>query len=188
MKLRLLLSALLLTGTAQALNAQAMVVQPEPALDAARAGVRDTLLVLRDSLHAVHAAGAHLRRDFRGASGETLLSRARAMLAACAASTRSMPAARSAVKNGPAATERARVARERLLAAMDQLAEPLATCETRFAAWAGTADGESVRGYGNRRADEIRDAIRAFENDLTRYFSAQGIRVRPVGAGSAIRS
>jgi hypothetical protein len=75
------------------------VVRPAPPLDSTRAALRDALLVLRDSLVTIDGAAARLQRDFRNASGPSLLSRARVMYQACARSGKAIPTARETVSN-----------------------------------------------------------------------------------------
>lgn len=159
-------------------------VRPEAPLDSARATVRDAILVLRDSLQAVHAGGARMQRDFQSASGAALLSRAAAMRDGCAASARTVPVTRAAIMAGPAGTETARSARARLIAEMDDLSTALAACERAFGAWVEEADGEDVRGYGNRQAETVRTALLAYEERLQRYLGAMRIRIMPIGAGA----
>ena len=79
------------------LAAQTVLRSPPP-LDSARASLRDAVLVLRDSLVTVDGAAARLQRDYREASGPSLLSRAQQMYEACARSGRTVPQARLAVK------------------------------------------------------------------------------------------
>jgi hypothetical protein len=186
MKRSLVVAALLLAGAAPAVHAQAMVVRPAAPLDSARAGVRDAVLVLRDSLQLVHAESARLRRDFRAASAPALVSRARAMRDACAASARTLPATRAVLADGPAPDEKVARLRTQLVAEADRVAAALAACEETFGGWARAADGEAVRGYGNRRADELRSPIRAYEARLDAYLRSIGIRIRPIGAGAPL--
>lgn len=189
-----LLPALALTVSLAAVpgataRAQAITqAQPAPALDSARAGVRDAALRLRDSLTEVQAAGAHLSRDFRSTSSAALISRARIMHQACAAAARSLPAARAVFVAGPADAEFSDTARVRMLAAMDQLHGALTACRTQFGAWTDAGDGEAVRDYGNRRAGEIRASIRAYDNRLNAYLGSLGIELRPRGNPDAARS
>ena len=80
---RLLGLLVLVTAVVHPLSAQT-VIRPTPPLDSARAVLRDALLVMRDSLLTIDGAAARLQRDFRVASGPSLLSRARVMRDACA--------------------------------------------------------------------------------------------------------
>ena len=103
--MRILISVLLgLLGTAP-LHAQ-VVVQPEPPLDSTRESLRDAMLVFRDSLITVDAAAARLQRDYREASGASLLSRARVMRDACGRSARTVPPTRSALLEAKLSTEK----------------------------------------------------------------------------------
>lgn len=185
---RFLLAALLAASAAPSVQAQT-VVKPRPPLDSTQVRVRDAVLVLRDSLQLVHAGGAHMQRDFRGASSAALVSRARSLRDGCAASARTLPQTRAVLSSGPAPTSQARAARTELMARMDTMAAALAECQTQFDDWVKKDDGEAVRGYGNRSAGAIRAPIRAYESQLQLYLGMIGVRIRPIGAGeSPIRS
>jgi hypothetical protein len=157
-------------------------MRPEPPLDSARAAVRDALLVLRDSLGSIDGAAARLQRDFRQASGASLLSRARVVRDACGRSVRTVPAARSAVLAANL-SERNRIKRRaELVAALDRLNGVLNRCESEFAAMSQPGQAETVRGYGNERAVRVLGALRKYEQSLRDFFAAMGIRVMPRGA------
>jgi hypothetical protein len=178
-------SALLLLGllAARPLAGQT-VIRPAPPLDSARAGLRDALLVLRDTLNTIDGAAARLQRDFRAASEPSLVSRARTMYQACARSGRTIPPTRQAVQdfnlNDPVKAKR----RQELLGSMDRLKEAVVRCETEFAAMSRSDQGERVRGYGNDRAIRVQTAIRGYEMALRDFLGVMGIRVQPLGAGS----
>ena len=160
------------------------VIRRAPPLDSARATLRDDLLVLRDSLNSVDGAAARLQRDFRDASGASLVSRARTMYQACARSGRTVPSTRKAVLSF-GLTDSAKVKRrQNLLGAMDQLKDALVRCETEFAAMSQPDQGERVRGYGNDRAIRVQSAIRSYELVLRDFLGTMGIRVQPLGVGS----
>ena len=182
---RILLVAALAASVPATARAQVVVRPPAP-LDPARATVRDAVLVLRDSLQGIHAGRAHLRRDYRDASSQALVSRARVMRDACAASARTLPQTRIAVQKGPTATPQSRSARDELLAEMSRLVAPLEACRGRFDEWVRSSDGDAVRGYANRLADEIEVPIRAYEHRLATYLGTQGIRIRPLGSGTPL--
>jgi len=179
------LSSLLLLGTlaARPLAAQTVVV-PDPPLDSARAALRDNLLVFRDTLNTVDGAAARLQRDFREASGASLISRARTMSQACARSVRTVPPTRHTVQSFKL-TEPAKLKqRQDLLNSLDQLKEALVRCETEFAAMSQPDQAEQVRGYGNDKATRTLTAIHTYEMALRDFFVTMGIRVEPLGAGS----
>ena len=181
----LLLAGVLTISLAPAVHAQT-VFRPRAPLDSAQSAVRDAVLVLRDSLQVVHDGVARMHRDFRGASLAALVSRARSMRDGCAASTRTLPATRAVIASGPAATDKQRSTRERLLAEMDSLSAALAECQKTFGAWVDEEDGESVRGYGNRAAGTVRTAILGYEDRLQLYLRLIGIRIQPLGAGASV--
>jgi hypothetical protein len=174
----LLLGSLVWAGP---VNAQT-VMRAEPPLDSARAAVRDALLILRDSLNTIDGAAARLQRDFRQASGPSLLSRARVMRDACARSVRTVPATRRAVLDAKLLEPQRVKHRRKLVGAMDHLSGALARCQQDFAAMSRPGQAETVRGYGNDRAIRVQTALRQYENALRGFLGTMGIRVTPLGA------
>src|SRR3954452_8229092 len=158
------------------------VIRPDPPLDSARVVVRDALLVLRDSLNTVDAAAARLQRDFRQASGPSLLSRARVMHDACAHSGQTLPSTRLVVREAQLSMPTQVQLRKEFVAAMDQLSQALARCELDFAAMSKPGEAETVRGYGNDRAIKAQSAIRKYETVLSRFLGVMGIKVVPLAA------
>jgi hypothetical protein len=169
---------------AHSLAAQARVVQSQTPLDSTRTAVRDALLILRDSLGTVDAAAARLQRDFRLASGASLLSRARVMHAACARSARTIPPTRKAVVAADLAEPGQRKRRNDLLMALDQLGGTLTRCETEFAAMSRAGQAETVRGYANDRAVKVQGDLRKYEQILRDFFGALDIKVMPLGSSN----
>lgn len=166
---------------AQPMSAQ-IVVQPEAPLDSARASLRDALLVLRDSLVTVDAAAARLQRDYRQASGPSLLSRARVMRDACARSVRTIPSARSAVLRTELSDVNRLKRRVELVGALDTLRGVLTRCEKDFVAMSQPDQAETVRGYANDRAGRVLGSLRRYDQKLSNFLRAMGIRVTPLGA------
>ena len=162
--------------------AQVGAIMPEAPLEASRARVRDALLVLRDSLHAIDGANARLRRDFRATSAAALSGRARSIADACAGAERSVPAARKAVEETRADTRFERDQRVALLKSLDDLAGTLGGCRSDFVAM-GNKGGEQVRGYGNRRAESLQTELRKYDRAVAGFFATYKIDVRPIGAG-----
>src|SRR4051812_26470400 len=160
------------------------VIRPDPPLDSARAVVRDALLLLRDSLTRVDAAAARLQRDFRQASGPSLLSRARVMHQACAHSGQTVPATRRVLLDAQLSQPTRLQRRKQLVAAMEELSKALARCELDFTAMSKPDQAETVRGYGNTRAIRVQSAIRKYEIALSSFLGVMGIKVTPVGANS----
>jgi hypothetical protein len=158
------------------------IMKPEPPLDSARAAVRDALLVLRDSLGTIDGAAARLQRDFRQASGASLLSRARVMHDACDRSIRTVPFAREAVLSASLSQPNRKKRRDELVAALSRLQDVLHRCESEFAAMSKPGQAETVRGYGNDRAVRVVAGLRKYDQSLRDFFSAMGIRVLPLGA------
>jgi hypothetical protein len=174
----LLLTMSLWAGPAMAQT----VIRPDPPLDSARAAVRDALLILRDSLNTIDAAAARLQRDFRQASGPSLLSRARVMHEACAHSKQTVPPTRRVMLDAQLSDPARLKRRKELVEAMDQLAKALARCELDFAAMSKPGEAETVRGYGNDRAIKAQSALRSYEEALRRFLGAMGIKVTPLGS------
>lgn len=172
---------LLLALGAPKLGAQT-VVQPEVALDSARASLRDALLVLRDSLGSIDAAAGRLQRDYRQASGASLTSRARVMAEACAGSARTIPPTRAAVSTADAPDDARAKRRAELLRALGQLRGELDRCRSDFGAMSKQGQGEQVRGYGNDRAGRILAAVREYERVAGGFLAAMGIKVTPRGS------
>jgi hypothetical protein len=163
-------------------------MRPAPPLDSARAALRDAVLVLRDSLITIDAAAARLQRDFRNASGPSLLSRAGVMYQACAGSGKAIPGARKAIESTHL-TEPARIKhRKELLAELGRLKTAVARCETEFAAMSKPGQAETVRGYGNDRAIRVQSALRSYEGVLRDYLGVMGIRIMPLGASRSTAS
>ena len=159
------------------------VMRPDPPLDSARAAVRDALVILRDSLNAIDGAAARLQRDFRQASGPSLLSRARVMREACAGSARVVEPARNAVLGAKLSEPRRLKRRKELVAAMEHLSGALSRCELDFGAMSRPGQAETVRGYGNDRATRVQSALRKYETVLGSFLGAMRIKIPPLGAG-----
>jgi hypothetical protein len=158
------------------------IIRPQPPLDSARAGLRDALLVLRDSLNGIDGAAARMQRDFQAASGPSLLSRARMIYQACARSGRTVPPTKQAVQSFQLTDSTKAKRRLQLLGAMDQLQVALTRCETEFAAMSKPDQAERVRGYGNDRAIRVQTSIRSYERVLRDFLASLHIRVQPLGA------
>jgi hypothetical protein len=160
------------------------VIRPAAPLDSARAALRDAFLVLRDSLVTIDGAAGRLQRDYREASGPALLSRARVMHDACAASRRTVAPTRQAVQSAQL-TDSAKVKRRQdVVAQLDQLKGALARCESEFFDMSKAGEAERVRGYANDRAGKVQRALRSYEMAARDFLSIVGIRVNPVGSGT----
>lgn len=158
------------------------VMRPQPPLDSARAALRDALLVLRDSLNTIDGAAARLQRDYRQASGASLLSRARVMRDACARSVRTVGPTKQAVQAAKLSEPRRVKRRGQLIGAMNQLNGVLARCESQFASMSRRGEAETVRGYANDRAIRVQSAIRKYEQAVREFLGVMGIRVTPLGS------
>jgi hypothetical protein len=165
---------------AQPLSAQT-VIRPEPPLDSARAVLRDALLVMRDSLLTIDGAAARLQRDYRVASGPSLLSRARVMRDACARSGRTVPPTRQVILSAKLSEPHKAKRRQELLGALEQLTSALSQCETEFDTMSQAGQAERVRGYANDRAHQVQISLRTYEQSARNFLGALGIRVVPMG-------
>ena len=173
--------AVLLLGLLVAPAQAQIVAKPAPPLDSARASLRDALLVLRDSLATIDAAASRLQRDYREASGASLLSRAKVMRAACARSVRAVGPTRAAVLGSKLSTPLRQRRQAELVAALDTLNGVLARCDTEFAAMGKPDQGETVRGYGNDRAVRVLNSVRRYEQNVRTFLGVMGIKVVPLG-------
>lgn len=176
----LVLAAMLVAGT---VSAQATVVQPEIPLDSARAGLRDALLVLSDSLMSVDGAAARLQRDLRETSAASLLSRARVMHDACAGSVRTVQPTKTTLLAANLSQPLRLQRRRELLQALDRLHVALTRCEATFETMSQPGQGETVRDYAYARSETVQGAIRKYQENLRDFFTALGIRVLPAGSG-----
>jgi hypothetical protein len=178
---RLVLLMLALTIAPATLHAQTVIVPAKP-LDAPRARVRNTLLMVRDSLITVNSATARLQRDYRHTSAALLTQRARTVAEACARSSRVLPSARDAISQLVSDERQLHRTREGFLQAIDSLRTAMDRCQAEFAAMAVPGKGEEVRGYGNRRAEPIIDALNGYDAAANSYFKTWQMDVRPLGA------
>jgi hypothetical protein len=161
------------------------VIRPDPPLDPTRAAVKDALLALRDSLTTIDGAAARLQRDFRQASGPSLLSRARVMEQACARSVRTIPMTRTVLLDAQLTQPRRVAGRRELLGSMDQLKGTLIHCQQEFAKMSAPGQAETVRGYANDRAARVQSSLRKYEASLRNFFGVMGIKFTPIGATSS---
>ncbi len=159
-----------------------MIRAPEPPLDSARLGLRDALLVLRDSLATINGAAARLQRDYRQSSSASLLSRARVMHDACGRSVRTVPYAREVLVAANLSEPARKKQRGELVRELDRLKGVLSRCEADFAAMSRPDQAETVRGYANARAARVLAAMRKYEHSLRDFFTVMRIRVTPLGA------
>jgi hypothetical protein len=161
------------------------VIRPDPQLDPTRAAVKEALLALRDSLTTIDGAAARLQRDFRQASGPSLLSRARVMEQACARSIHTLPTTRTVLLDAKLSQPRRVAGRQELLDAMDQLKGALTHCQQEFAKMSRPGQAEIVRGYANDRAVRVQSSLRKYEATLRSFFGVMGIKFTPIGATSS---
>jgi hypothetical protein len=143
--------------------------------------LRDALLVLRDSLITIDGAAARLQRDYRVASGPSLLSRARVMRDACARSIRTVQPTRKTILAAKLSQPYKTKRRQELVGALDQLKDALIRCETQFDTMSQAGQAERVRGYANNQASQVQVSLRSYEQSARSFLAAMGIRVVPLG-------
>jgi len=164
---------------AQPLSAQTQ--RPAPPLDSSLAVLRDALLVLRDTLVTIDGAAARLQRDYRVASGPSLLSRARVMHDACARSGRTVPPTRNTILAAKLSQPQQARRRQELVTALDQLKAAVSRCETEFDVMSQAGQAERVRGYANDRALQVLASLRSYDRTARNFLAAMGIKVVPLG-------
>jgi hypothetical protein len=160
------------------------VIRPAPTLDSARVVIRDALWDLRDSLLTIDGAAARLQRDYRQASGPALLARARYMSQACARSSKTVAPARSVVRAADVSAGLRLQHQRNLLLALDSLKLALGACEKEFAAMSRPGQAETVRGYGNDRAQRVQTGLRSYERILRGFLRVMEIPDVPPGITS----
>jgi hypothetical protein len=166
---------------APALRAQAVILPDKP-LDARRAEVRRSLVVLRDSLLAVSVAAARLERDAQHTSAAALQSRARVLQQACASSLRTLPSVRTRIAGMTSASRGQSATQKATLKALDALKPELDRCVEQFGAM--SAKGDEVRDYGVRRSEPVVKAVRVYDARSADFARSHDIPFRPVGAGA----
>lgn len=147
--------------------------------------MRDNYLVFRDTLRGIDAASSRLTRDIRTASGALLLSRSRAVLAACVSTLRSIDATRKSLLESSSASrapERARTGVERSLG---ELRPALSRCVTEFSEYSDPARSNAVRDAGARSAMDAVNSGKKFERAAEALLATLGITVRPFGSGAS---
>jgi hypothetical protein len=137
---------------------------------------------MRDTLAEVSGSIARLQRDFRKASLQVLVSRARQLAADCAAAKRRVPSTRAMIASAPAKSKFVVDEQKRAGNELTRLESELTRCVSEFEALGTPDKGEEVRGYGNRRASPIKAQIRRYDAAITGLFSALEIPHRPLGA------
>jgi hypothetical protein len=162
--------------------AQSDFVRPE-ALDSASAQMRDSYVLVRDTLRQVNAGSALLQRDVRIGSEAVLISRARMLESSCSASLRQLDLARRemlASKLAPRAPAPRRTALDKSLT---DLRSVLLTCVSEYQKLGTRAQAPEIRGRGIAQSRTNQQAVRNFESAADAYLLSLGIKVRPFGAG-----
>jgi hypothetical protein len=174
----------LLVFAAAPITAQA-VVQPEKPLDPAQAEVRDAMVMLRDSLNTLTAAGARFVRGVGPTSSVAWLqARARSLATACTRSRTTMVVVRPAVENGNGTTKAQHNARGNLLASMAALDDSLMACEKTWKARSSRVDATPIREQGPSEVESLNHQAQAFDRRLVAYATTLGFKLPPLGSGT----
>ncbi|MEP7326330.1 MAG: hypothetical protein ABI836_10310 [Gemmatimonadota bacterium] len=158
-------------------------IKPDPKLDSLSASLRDDYLVFRDTLRAIDAASSRLTRDIRTASGALLLSRNRAVRAACANALASIDSARQNLLGSPKAGQAPLGTRTELDKTVGELRPALSRCVAEFDGFSTPAGAIAVRDAGARSASDAVLTGKKFERAAEVFLNMLGITVRPYGAG-----
>lgn len=161
--------------------AQAQVIQPNTRapLTGDRARIHGALVVLRDSLLAVTAAGGRLERDMQTSSDAVLRSRARAIGVACGSSARTTLTAQQAIATSPEPAKDPRQTRVGVLSALKELRGALEKCDADFGEFLKPDHAEQLRGYSVSRSVQTNAAIRRYGTPLHQYLGAIDIVIEP---------
>ena len=161
------------------------VIQPEKPLDRGQAESRDAMVMLRDSLNSVTAAGARLVRGVGPTSSPAWLrARARNVAAACTRSRGMLQTARPVVEGGADSLVVQVNARLTLLAAMAGLDATLTACEATWKERAAAADATPIRERGPSDVEALNQEVQAFDKKLSTYAGTQGFQLPPMGSGT----
>lgn len=146
--------------------------------------MRNSYVSVRDTLRVVSGKSAILLRDIRSATDAVLLSRARGLDAACAASLRHLDRSRGQMLETATARRVPAPRRTALDRAFIELRATLTTCTAEYKGMSHIEKAEEMRARGVNIAAKNQIAIRNFENAAEPYLLSLGIRVRPHGAGA----
>lgn len=177
MKLVVVAAALLVASA----PLQAQMVVTRDTLDANLRDLRDTLVILDDSLHTVQAALAQLQLGHAGASKELLFSRGKSIKNACSSALRNVAPARNVVKEDDWDTDHRTRQQTQLLGAMDDLEQSLSSCESVWGRLATIENAEEIRTAGPHEATSISDHIERYSRVVAGYYKVLGIYVPPAG-------
>lgn len=148
-----------------------------------KASLRDSYLAYRDTLRTIDASTALLLRDIRGRSDALVLSRARAVASACAASRRGLEPTRSAMLESPAVADARPATRQRVADRFAELAVALDACIRDFSPVRSIADVPGFLDRGPAPAVTARDASNQLERAAEVLLKSLHIDIRPFGAG-----
>jgi len=161
------------------------VVPPEKPLAPGQVEARDAMVMLRDSLNSVTAAGARLVRGVGPTSSTAWLqARARSLATACTRSRTTMVTVRPVVEGGKGTSQVQLNSRKNLLASMTALDTSLTACEKTWKARSSAADATPIREQGPSEVVSLNNQAQAFDTKLAAYASALGFRLPTMGSGT----
>lgn len=177
--MRSLLLSLAFLAPAAPLWAQAAVV-PKTALTAQQQAALTAIRDLRDSVLVTSSLLASLQRDLAQKPGPSLEALAGHITIQCEASERQRVSSRKLLASQAFTDKVMLQGQKNMLASMDQLQKPLATCGAVWSPLAQSGKGEEVRGYGISRSKPIVAGLNAFERSVVDVSKDLQLPVREV--------
>lgn len=186
MNCRMLLVAGVMLLSTRGAEAQA-VLRPDPELPPEMKAVQKAIYELRDSLGLIEAAGARLALDRKGASDQSLRSRARVLADRCRAALPVADSTKALVVRSEIPNPDPRGMVKRFDKAVVDVRAKLVWCEGEFTRLSDPKHADELRGYGIGRAQQMNSATQAYVGESMFYMRhALGARYVPNmrGAGS----
>ena len=171
------LASLLLVAAAPSARAQVVVpttltVEQQAALEA----IRD----LRDSVTVAKSLLAGLQRDIDQKPGSALEEQARRIAAQCSVAERQRVNSRASLAAQVFPGADATTGQKKMIASMDRLKKPLATCGTTYLPLSKPGKGEEMRGYGVSRSKPVVAGFSDFEKTVVSLAKQMKLPVRDV--------
>lgn len=176
---RSLVLSLAFLATSTPLWAQAAVV-PKAVLTAQQQAALTAIRDVRDSVVVTSSLLAALQRDLAQKPAPTLETQARRITAQCEATERQRVSSRKLLAAQKFPDKTMLQGQKNMLASMDRLQKPLATCGTVWSPLSHEGKGEEVRGYGISRSKPIVAGLNAFERSVVDVSKDLQLPVREV--------
>ncbi len=177
--MRSLVLSLALLAPAVPLWAQAAVV-PKSALTAQQQAALTAIRDLRDSVVVTSSLLASLQRDLAQKPAPSLEALAGRITSQCEASERQRVSSRKLLASQKFTDKVMLQGQKNMLASMDQLQKPLATCGAVWRPLSQSGQGEEVRGYGISRSKPVVAGLNAFERSVVDVSKDLQLPVRAV--------